>query len=97
MAIKFCNSLDEQETVIVFNPKQISDKATVYTCISSVASKILKLKDEHPDSVNILTENKYGIEFEVPKDWIKIRPKKRMSDKQRQEISERFRRPKEDL
>ena len=56
-------------------------------------NKILKLKAEHPDEVDIKAypENNQGyIYAHLPKKWIKISPPRQVSEEQRLAAAERF-------
>ena len=60
----------------------------------SVINRVIKLKEQFPDKVEIVTENKDGtITARVPADWIKIRPKthRELTDEQREAAAERLR------
>ena len=46
-------SLQDQETIIVVQPKQVADVADVYTNIPSMINKLKKLARERPDAVVI--------------------------------------------
>ena len=63
-----------------------------------IKSRILKLKESHPDEIEILAENEDGSIFaHVPTKWIKINPpvQRELTDEQRAEIGERFRKYRE--
>ena len=90
MKPKVGNPLDEQETIINIDPKQISDKASVYTTIPSMLSRMWKLYEQHPDEVELISDDKYGSEFKVPRDWVRIKPKRQMSEEQKQKMAERL-------
>ena len=82
---------DEQETIINFAPRRISTRVSVYSCMPNVISKILKLREKHPDDVQIVKADEFGTEFSVPYDWVSIRPKRQLSDEQKQIMIERLR------
>ena len=57
--------------------------------------RIRRLKEQHPDEVRIITEpedNDGCIYAELPKEWLQVRPPKKMNytDEQRQEMSDRM-------
>jgi predicted RNA-binding protein associated with RNAse of E/G family len=72
----------ETETIINYNMAE--DKAHIVTSIKSDQTKIEKLGfktiDIHPDYKN----------YDIPKEFIKIGPKRKVSDKQRKLASERM-------
>lgn len=64
----------------------------------AVINRVRKLKEQYPDDVEIVAENKDGtICARVPADWVKIRPKKHieLTDERRQELSERIKKAQE--
>lgn len=84
-------STDEQETIINMFPSSISKTAEVYTCIPNVIQHILKLYEEHPDDVVVVEGDGY-INATVPREWIKIQPKRKcnLTEEQRREAAERL-------
>lgn len=57
--------------------------------------RIRRLKEQHPDEVRIITEpedNDGCIYAELPKEWLQVRPPKKMNytDEQRQILSDRM-------
>lgn len=55
-------------------------------------NKVRKLKEQYPDKVRIIREpedNDGCIYCELPTDWLKIQPKRVLSDEKRVEMSER--------
>ena len=76
-------SLEEQETTINLYPKQMSDKAEIFTCIPSMITRLRKLAKDHPSDVCI--RDKDGcLLCTVPFDWIKIGPKRRVAQTEEQ-------------
>ena len=70
-----------------------SDLATVSFTREKFANKIRKLAKNHPDECQIVAENKDGsICARIPVSWVKVSPKRAVSDKQREASSERFKR-----
>lgn len=64
---------------------------TVSFCMPKWINKVNKLKEEHPDDVKILAENKDGsICAKLPIKYLKISVPRKVSDEQRQAASERF-------
>lgn len=67
--------------------------ASVTSAEKKWINKILKLKAEHPDEVDIKAypENNQGyIYAHLPKKWIKISPPRQVSEEQRLAAAERF-------
>lgn len=77
-------TLDEQETTINVLPAVVSKSAEVYTCIPNMIEKIRKLAEEYPHDVVIVEKDGY-VNATVPREWIKIQPKRKssMDDEQR--------------
>ena len=90
MKPKVGNPLDEQETTINVMPTQISNTAYVYTSVPSTLERLWKLYEQYPDQVSIVLDDQYGTEFSVPKDWIKIKPKRQISDEQKEILKGRL-------
>lgn len=82
--------LDEQETVIVVQPKQVNPYADLYTCVPPMYGKIKKLAEARPDLVKITMDNGWSLMANVDPSCIKISPKRRVSDEQRAAASERM-------
>ena len=61
----------ERETIVNFNEEE--SVATVYTHNKSLINKLRRLLAKETDRIED------AITFEVPKDWISIRPKKVMN------------------
>lgn len=81
---KIGNPLDEQETIINIAPNAINKRASIYTTMPNMLAKMWKMQEQYPDDVLIVHDDKYGTEFSVPNDWIKIKPKRKLSDEQRE-------------
>ena len=73
---------DEQETII----GRMSDEEhwQVYTCDRAVKARMLKLAEKHGLAVRRVDE--YGIEVMVPKDWVKFRAPRVVSESQRERM-----------
>lgn len=95
MQCKISNPIDEQETSILILPNQIKSKVSVYSSIQATCNQILRLKDRFPDQVDIIRSDKYGMEFEVPRKWVTIRPPRQMSEEQKQRLAQNLRRSKD--
>lgn len=64
---------------------------------SALKSKLLKLAKERPSEVTNVTENKDGSLFcKVPVSWVKISPKKKVSEETRKAASERLKKYQEE-
>ena len=79
-------TLDEQETTINVLPAVVSKTAEVYTCIPNMIEKIKKLASESPDDVVVVERDGY-VNATVPREWIKIQPKRKssMTDEQKRQ------------
>lgn len=75
-------SLEEQETVINYSPAE-RKTATIYTSSQRDLRRLWKIYEQHPDEVQIVRDDKYGTEFRIPESWIRIRPKKEISEERR--------------
>lgn len=82
--------LEEQETIVNVVPKQINEKAFVYTTIPSELKRLWKLHKSNPDDVLIVRDDKYGTEFAIPRRWVTIRKPRAVSEEQRRASAERF-------
>ena len=77
-------SKQEQETIINFN--QAEDIAYIYTCSRAWMSHMEKTLGLEPTETH-----SYAREYQCPKDWIrKPRKTRRLSEKQKQKVSERL-------
>ncbi len=82
---------EEMETIIVFNEKDTT--ASVFTYRPSIKRQLDSLCADRPDDVRKVKENtEGGVEYEVPKKWVKIRPSRILTEEQKLEVSERFKR-----
>lgn len=77
-------SLEEQETNITLSPM---DKGTalIYTCVPNVIRWLYKWADEYPDQVVIRKDDGWGVDAEIPAEWVSFKPRKKrvMSEEQR--------------
>ena len=89
--MKSAYALDEQETIINVLPTVVSDKAEIYTCIPPMMNRLLKLQQEYPSDVVVSQGDGY-INATVPKDWIKVQPKRKctLTAEQKQANAERL-------
>lgn len=83
--------LEEQETIINMFPVQVTDRANVYSADSYVIKSLLRLHKKHPDEMEIVKQDKYGLEVTVPKEWIKIKPKRKVSQERIEQMITNFR------
>ena len=82
--------LEEQETTINLYPPQVSKTAEVYTCMPVTMKKLKKLASDRPELARITSDNGVQLTAEVDRSCIKIQPKRRVSEQQRQAAAERF-------
>ena len=78
----------EQEVMINFSAD--GSKANIYCANPYWLRKIDKLRKENPGSIRVIREGDDFIEIEVPKFWIKVQPKRFVSEEQRENARERF-------
>lgn len=92
MANKIPVTLDEQETTINLFPKQVSDRADVYSCVPAMMAKLRKLAESFPDDVRIEKEDQIGLFASVPQSWVTIRKPRQMNytEEQKQVMRERL-------
>lgn len=70
-----------------------SKRATVTFCQGRYKSRIKKLAAERPEECEIVAENQDGsLCAHIPVAWIKINPTHQLTEEQRKEIAERFKR-----
>ena len=81
----------EQETVIVFN--EAEQMATIYTHNGKWKRRLSTLLEQRPDDVEFKSDNgSGGATYRVPKEWVKVNPKMRISDEQKRMRTEILRR-----
>lgn len=90
MQKKIRKSFEEQETIINIDPPQISKTASYYTTIPSDIKAMWNLQKKYPDIVEVVADDKWGSEFKIPAAWITIKPKKELSEEQKQVLVERL-------
>ncbi len=85
-------SLEEQETTISLFPKQVLEKAEIYSCIPSTMNRLRKYAEQFPDDVKVTREDQIGIFVNVPASWVTIRRPRQviLSDEQRAAAAERL-------
>ena len=75
----------EQETIIIFN--EAEPTAAIQTYNGRLQRRLEQLHAERPDTVS----RDYNGDYIIPKGWIKINPKRILSDEERQRLAERLR------
>lgn len=78
----------EQETI--FNYNQEEKTASCYTCDAALIRKLDRLC-ENGEAITVTREGDGWKEYTFPKSWLKVRPPRKLSDEQRQELSNRMR------
>ena len=69
-----------------------AEVATVTFCQGRYISRIKELAKEKPDECQIIVENKDGsIMAHIPTEWIKINPKKELSEETKAMLADRLR------
>lgn len=72
----------EKETIINFS--EADKTASVYTHNEALKAQLLGLCGTHPEQARQTGGNGYGgMTFEIPKKWLKIKPPRVLSEKQR--------------
>ena len=84
------NPFDEQETIIIVSPSQVSKTAEVYTCMPSWADKLRKLAASRPDCVRITQDLGDALFADVERSCVKIIPKRIYSEEYRRSCAERL-------
>lgn len=68
--------------------------ATMYTSERSRINELIRLREQYPDLVEIVAENKDGsIVVHIPAEWMRLRPKRKcnLTEEQRAAAAERLR------
>ena len=81
---------DEQETVIIMYPPQVSKAAEVYSCMPNMLKKLRKLAETRPDCVRIKQDLGDAIFVDMDRSCVKISPKRKLTEEQRAAASERL-------
>ena len=72
----------EKETIIVFNEGE--SQAECFTYNRKLTSRLKKLCESHSGEIEHIRDNGVGgLTFAFPKAWVRVNPKRRVSDKQR--------------
>ena len=72
-----------------------SKTMTVTISNRKIANRIRKLKEQHPDEVEIVAdgpENGGYLYAHIPTEWLKIRPKRELTEEERKVLTERINR-----
>ncbi len=73
----------EKETIITFNEAETT--AEVFTYRPSLIRQLDGLAEERPtEATRVKANAEGGVTFIVPKTWVKIRPKRILTDEQRE-------------
>lgn len=67
----------EKETIIIFN--EAEDTATIDTYNKPLISRMEKLIDKYPDSIEA-SKTIYGNTYVIPKKWLKVSPPRLLSE-----------------
>lgn len=81
---------EEQETVVILQPACVSQTAEVYTCMPNMLKKIRKLAESRPEEVKIKQDKGDMLIADVDRAYIKISPKRHMSEESKKAASERL-------
>lgn len=83
--------LEEQETNVTLCPIN-REVAEVYTSTPNMIKKLYKWADEYPDQVEIISDDGWGINVEVPSSWVTLKPYKKrfMSEEQKKAAAARL-------
>lgn len=77
----------EQETI--FNYNQEEKTASCYTCDPALIRKLDRLI-ENGEAITVTRDGDGWREYKFPKSWLKVRPPRKLSDEQRQELANRM-------
>lgn len=82
-------SREERETIILYT--EADYRAEVYTHNKKMINRLAKLCAERPDEVEKIREADTGaVTYTVPRDWIRVVPKRRVSEEYRAAAAERL-------
>lgn len=82
-------SREERETIILYT--EADDRAEVYTHNKKMINRLAKLCAERPGEVEKIREADTGaVTHTVPRDWVKVVPKRRVSKEQRAAMADRL-------
>ena len=89
-------SLSKYEQEIIINLNNDDATATVYSSNPYWTRRLQRLATEYPNDVKLVNKDVTSETYELPKKWIKIQPKRFVSEEQRQAAKERFARMREE-
>ena len=82
-------SKEERETIILYT--EVDDRAEVYTHNKRLINRLSKFCKDRPDEIQKIRESETGaVTYTVPRDWVRVSPKRKMSDAQQAAASERL-------
>lgn len=82
-------SKEERETIILYT--EADDCAEVYTYNKKLINRLSKFCEGRPDEIQKIRESETGaVTYTVPRDWVRISPKRRMSNEQKAAAAERL-------
>lgn len=82
---------EDRKTCISYNNAQ--DTATILTYNIKMKNHLAKLAEEHPDEVTLTGSGKDGsMLYSLPKEWVNIRPPRRLTEEQREAARKNARR-----
>ena len=76
----------EKETII--NYSEGDKTASIYTHNETLKSQLSELCYKYPETVSLTADNGMALTFELPKKWIKIKPPRILSNKQKEVLAE---------
>lgn len=83
----------EKETVINFNDEE--KIAYLSTSQDAMKRRIRRLAEEHPNEVEITSEDKYTLIAKIPKKYVRVSPPRFVSEEQRIAAAERLKKYRE--
>ena len=90
MIKKVSTPLDEQETIINITPVQVEERINIYSSMTTMIAKLMKMHKKYPDAIQIVKDDKYGTEFSIPRNWFSIRPARNYSEEQKQRLAQQL-------
>lgn len=82
-------SKEERETIILYT--EVDDRAEVYTHNKRLINRLSKFCKDMPDEIQKIRESETGaVTYTVPRDWVRVSPKRKMSDAQKAAAAERL-------
>ena len=83
-------NLTKYEQELIINLNNDDKVATVYSSNPYWLRRLQHLAEEHPNDVKLVHKDTTSETYEVPKKWVKIQPKRFVSEEQRLAARERF-------